>query len=219
MPNATSPPNPPDPFDVINGKLDKLNTNVVELQTAIGQLQTAIGNQQKQSRLGFAIQYVLVPIVVGLIAAAAAVSVAQKNLEGALSVAQKNLEATLTVAQNNLDKAAKSAFENAKGASALQDYRNGQELIAKIEDEFDESAVGRGVKKGLIPDLHAFKLLADRLKLPALTEFSDHAGQLLGDYWSKTKRWEDYDQQERQNMQEHGNEASKALDKWAGTSQ
>jgi hypothetical protein len=41
----------------------------------------------------------------------------------------------------NLENAAKSAFEGAKGASALQDYETGQKLIVQIENEFAESAV------------------------------------------------------------------------------
>jgi hypothetical protein len=85
-------------------------------------------------------------IIVGVIAAWATVTGDQKNFEGALAAAQKNFETALATAQNNLDKAAKSAFESARGASALQDYRNGQELVAKIEDELDESAVQRSVK-------------------------------------------------------------------------
>ena len=119
------------------------------------------------------------------------------------------------VAKTELENSAKKAFENARGAFALQDYQSGQQLIVKIETEFAESAVQRSVKKELGGDLHAFKLLADRLKVSSLSELSDYAAQLLLAYSRGDKHWEDYEKQDRQNIQQRGEKASQALGDWA----
>jgi hypothetical protein len=88
-------------------------------------------------------------------------------------------------------------------------------LIVQIENEFAESAIQQGVKKELGVDLKALKLLADRLKVRELIDLSTYAGQLLGAYWAKTKRWEDYEQQEKTNVEQRCDNASVALTAWA----
>src|ERR1700761_6412517 len=47
--NATPPPNSPDPFDSINGKLIDLGTKIGELQKKIGELKTAADNANRNS--------------------------------------------------------------------------------------------------------------------------------------------------------------------------
>jgi len=130
-------------------------------------------------------------------------------------VGQRNFDAALAVAKADIDNAAKKAFESQRGAIALQDYQNGQNLIENIETEFEESAVQRSVKKELGANLHGFKLLADRLKVPALSELSDYAGRLLWAYARGDKHWDDYQKQDKQEMQQRGDKALKALEDWA----
>jgi hypothetical protein len=130
-------------------------------------------------------------------------------------VGQRNFDAALAVTKAEIDNAAKKAFETARGASSLQDYETGRGLIGKIETEFRESAVQGSVKKELGGDLHGFKLLADRLKVPALTELSGYAGQLLYAYSKGDKHWVDYEKQERQNLEQRGDKALQALEDWA----
>lgn len=54
-----------------------------------------------------------------------------------------------------------------------------------------------------------------RHKLPALTELSDYAGQLLWAHSRGDKHWVDYEKQERQNLEQRGEKALQALEDWA----
>jgi hypothetical protein len=49
----------------------------------------------------------------------------------------------------------------------------------------------------------------------SLTELSDYAGQLLWAYSTKEKRWENYEQQEKQKIHQLSDKASQDLDAWA----
>lgn len=208
---------PPDPSKEVSGKLDILAAKIEALQTAISAVQSTVGEVKttvgefKKGRFWSTFG----PVV---IAGGVSVLVASIAAWATLTAAQKSFDSAIAAAQKNLDNAAKNAFEAARGANSLQDYKTGQELIARIENEFAESAVQRSVKKDLGVDLHALKLLADRLKVQSITELSDYAGQLLGAYATKAKHWEDYEQQERHNIEQRCDDASKALDLWARTS-
>jgi hypothetical protein len=202
----------------VRAAVDNLKTLVDNAKAAADSAKTAADNTKKGSVwpvLAGAGIAAAASIIVSLIASNATLTAAQKNFEAALGVAQKNFEATLAAAKTNLDNAAKNAFEAGRGASALQDYDTGRGLIGKIETEFRESAVQGSVKKELGGDLRGFKLLADRLKVPALTELSDYAGQLLWAYSRGDKHWADYEKQERQNLEQRGEKALQALEDWA----
>jgi hypothetical protein len=154
-------------------------------------------------------------VTAAIIGAAASYWAAHTAAQATLGAAQKNFEAALAVAKTDLENAARKAFETQRDAAALQDYQTDQNLITSIKAEFEESAIQRSVKKELGGNLHTFKLLADRLKVPALTELSDFAGPLLAAYANGNKHWEDYQKQDKQEMHQRGDRALKALEDWA----
>jgi hypothetical protein len=225
-------PTSPDPSPIsseVAERLESVAKRIGAMEGIVGETKTEVGRVKEAiEKLGKRSNWL--PFWAGLLSAIiaatgsfiasknsaqATLDAAQKSFDATLAAAQRSFETSLATAQKNLENASKTAFENARGTSSLQDYKTGQELIVKIKNEFAESAVQRSVKAELGIDLHALKLLADRLKVPELLELSDYAGRLRGAYWRKEKRWEDYEQQEKENIEQRCDKASEALNNWA----
>jgi hypothetical protein len=202
----------------VGAAVGTLKTSVDDVKAAADSAKTAADNAKtaaEKTNKGWFWPALLSGVTAAIIAGVASYWAAQTAAQATLGAAQKNFEAALAVAKTDLENAAKKAFETQRGTIALQDYQTGQNLIENIETEFEESAIQRSVKKELGANLHAFKLLADRLKVPALAELSDYAGPLLGAYARGDKLWEDYQKQDKQEMQQRGDKALKALGDWA----
>jgi hypothetical protein len=210
MPNGTPAPeeprksaNSPDRFDRIESEISNLTSKTDLLLQAVETIRTSAEKAQRKSNL--------LPLWSALVAAAIGASAA---IIGSLITAHTTIEVT----RKTLENATKVAFESARGTKFSEDYRDAKRFITEVEIGFRESAVQKGAKKSLedgLAKLSSLALGTFRSDVPSLADLTRYAAQLLADYSTKKKHWEDYEQSERPKIEDLCQKASAELDTWA----